>query len=110
MATNLPRDSKGNAIQALRPVAGGAQQITVGAASARNGTAFDSNTKVIGIYSTTDCFIELGDVTVAALTTDHFIPANVYFMLSVVNNVTLQTHIAAIQVAAGGTLYVSEFN
>jgi S-adenosylmethionine:tRNA-ribosyltransferase-isomerase (queuine synthetase) len=105
MATELPKDRYGEGIQAMSPLEGGAQQVALTTASARQTTAFGSDTKVIGVYSTVDVFIELGSSTVTALVTDHFLPGSTYMMLSVKDH----DHIAGILASGTGTLYVSEF-
>jgi hypothetical protein len=88
----------------------GAQQVTISGTSAKNATAFADSTRVISIYSDTDCHIEIGTSSVVATTSDHFIPAQTYMYLSItLHGDVAFTHIAVIQASAGGTLYISEF-
>lgn len=57
--TMMPQDLDARTIPVLGYRHGdGAHQITIGAASARNTTAFNTNTRAISIFATADCFIE----------------------------------------------------
>lgn len=108
--TILPLDSNNNPIPALRlKTSGGAHTITVSGSTARNSTAFTDTTRVISVYATTDIYIRLGGASVTATNTDHFFPADTYYDIAVGGGETGHaTHIAALQVSGGGTLYVSE--
>lgn len=103
---NLPTDRNAHAIQALRPaVSGGAHSITTSGTTDTNGDAFADDTKIIGVVATEDAFIRLGTSTVEATTSDHFLPAGVYFYFNIDGNVT---HLAAIQSTSAGVVYISE--
>lgn len=107
--TAMPLDSSGAFVQVLRLLAGGSQEITIAASSARNGVAFNSTTRVIEIYSTVDCRIRQGDGTVTALATDSWLPATTGRLYALGGDQQTQaTHIAVIQESTGGTLYISE--
>ncbi|MCD8496983.1 MAG: hypothetical protein LRZ85_02200 [Alphaproteobacteria bacterium] len=108
--TSLPLDVNNNPIPALRlKTSGGAHAITVSGTSARNSTAFAAGTRVISLYATTDIYVRLGGASVAATSADHFFPANTYYDIALGGGETGHaTHIAALQVSGGGTLYVSE--
>lgn len=109
MSTFLPLDSNNNPIPALRLKDDGAHSIGVGSSSARNSTAFSADTRVIGLYATTDMYVRLGDGTVSASASDHFFPAGVYYDISIGGDAAaLDTHIAAVRVSADGVLYISE--
>lgn len=109
MTTRLPKDDDGNAIPAMRP-SGAAHSIAVTGTAAENATAFNSETRVISLYSTTDLFYKLGtDDTVTATTSDHFFPAGVYYDLAIGGD--LDSHypyISFIRASEDGTVYVSE--
>jgi len=109
MSTLLPVDTDNNPIQALRLRPGLAQSVTVTATSARNATALDAATRIIGIYATVPIFVRLGNSSVTATTSDHYIPADTYMDISVAGNSTQSyTHIAAVRASSDGTLYISE--
>ena len=105
----MPRDASGAYVQVMRPLAGGAHQITIAGASDRNSSAFNTNTRVIEIYSEVACYFQTGDNTVTASATDHYLPAQRGRVYSIGGDQQAQhTYIAVIQVSAGGTLWVSE--
>lgn len=108
--TILPLDSNNNPIPALRlKASGGAHAITVSGVSARNSVAFSSTTRVISLYATTDVYVRLGGASVSATSSDHFFPAGTYYDVAIGGDETGHaTHVAALQVSASGTLYVSE--
>ena len=110
LMTLLPKDLNDNVIPALRLKENGAHNISVSSTSNTNATAFNNDTKIISIYSTTDIFITFGvSDTITADSTDHFFPAGVYYDISIGGGEVAQyTHIAAIQSAFSGTLYISE--
>ncbi len=102
--TKIAKDLMGNSLPTVfLSKLGGTHKITTSAATARNTTALKSETKVVMIYATEDCYIAFGDNTVEATESSHFFPAGVYFGIGVKD-----THIAALQVTSGGTLYISE--
>lgn len=109
MSTKLPTDSNNNPIPVLRLKSGGAHRIITSGSSARNATAFGPDTRVIGIYATQDVYIRLGTSSVTAAGTDHFFPAGVYYDVALgADGASQATHIAALQVSAAGSLYISE--
>ncbi len=109
MTTLLPQDSNDNPIPALRLKQNGAQKITVGASSARNSTAFDEQTRIVGLYSDVPVYINCGDASAVATTSDHYLPANMYYDISIGGDSSAHyTHISVIQESSAGTLYISE--
>ncbi len=109
MTTILPRDVDQAPIPALGLKPGGAQSLTVTAASARNAVAFAADTQVIGVYATGPVFIRTGDATVTAAATDHYLPADTCWDLSLGGGKRAHhTHIAVIRAAFDCQLYVSE--
>ena len=67
--------------------------------------AFSTTTAMVRIRATTDCFIKFSTAGTAATTSDAFLPA------SETQDFAVQPSdkVSAIQSAANGTLYVSEF-
>lgn len=104
MPTELPEDKRGSPIPALTLADDGAHSIAFSATSARNVTAFSPETKIVSLYADQPVYLKLGDNTVTATATDHYFPAGIYYDISLKG----RTHIAALQVSAGGTLYLSE--
>ncbi len=99
--SELDKDDQGEPIQgALTPKT--AQSVSLSNATARNSSDFVY--RVIRVYSTIDCFIKLGDSTVEAAVTDHFLPTGAieYFARKE------HTRIAGILASGTGTLYISE--
>ena len=109
MTTILPTDVNDNVIPAVRFKSSGAQSITTSGTSAKNATAFDADTRIISIYATEDVYINFGGSSVTADTSDHFFPKNTYYDLAIGGDATKQyTYMAALQVSAAGTVYISE--
>tara|TARA_Y100000114_G_scaffold151126_1_gene167411 strand:+ start:3135 stop:3497 length:363 start_codon:yes stop_codon:yes gene_type:complete len=104
-----PRDDANDPIPVLGYRAGAAQTITTSGSSQRS-TAFSKATSVISIFCTADCHIEVGDSTVTATTSSHFIPASNYIDLAVKQDLNdeSQKHIAVIQASSSGTFHISE--
>ena len=102
----LPKDIRGGFAQALKPIPGEGQTLSVTSTSVQSAD-FELDTKVISVYSTTDCFIEVGDTNVVATNADQFLPANTFMFISVAD--LSDVAIAAIRSTADGTLYVGEW-
>ena len=109
MSTRLPTDTNDVAIPALRLNPGAAHSITANTSSNRNSVAFDSGTRVISLYATEDVFVNFGDASVTASTSDHFFPQGVYYDIAVAADASADySHIAVLQVSTPGTVYISE--
>ena len=109
MPTILPVDANNYPVPVLRFRPGAAQILSVSSSTARNGTAFNNDTRVIGLYATTAMFVRFGDNTVTAAATDHYIPADTYMDVSIAaDDIQTFTYVAAIRSATDGTLYISE--
>lgn len=109
MSTKLPLDVNDNPIPALRLKEGGAHLIESSAASARNVSAFDDGTRVVGLFATQPVYINFGGSTVTATTADHYFPAGVYYDIALGGDGSAHyTHMAVLQVADAGSVYVSE--
>lgn len=107
--TAMPRDGNLNPIPCMAFMRGaGAHKITVSGTSARNSTAFATETQVVSLYTTEACYVEIGDSTVTATTSTHYMPAASSLFVSLLGGPDKATHIAAIQDTTGGTLYISE--
>ena len=79
------------------------------ASSVRNSTAFDADTRVVSVYASEDVYLKFGDSSVIATSSDHFFPAGVYYDIALGGDGTGHaTHLAVLQVSAGGDVYVSE--
>lgn len=109
MTTLLPRDGDNNTIMALGFKDGGAHTISATAVSARNSTAFDSDTRVIGIYATGPIYIAFGDNTITANSSDHYIPADTYMDIAIGGGKSQQySYMAALRAVSDCTVYISE--
>ncbi|MGH1456100.1 MAG: hypothetical protein ACRBDI_04915 [Alphaproteobacteria bacterium] len=109
MTTLLPQDSNDNPIPALRMKNGAAHQITIGASSIRNGSAFNADTQIISLYADVPIYLAFGDSSITATTSDHFFPAGIYYDVSIGGDKSAHyTHIAVLQVNGAGTLHISE--
>ncbi len=109
MTTFLPQDSNDNPIPALRLKPSAAHNISSGASSARNATAFNENTRIISIYASAAIYVACGDSSVTASSNDHYFPAGVYYDIAIGGDKSAHyTHIAVLQVSEAGTVYISE--
>jgi hypothetical protein len=68
-------------------------------------SAFSTTTAMVRLRATTDCFIRFSTAGTAAAATDAFLPASETQDFAV----RPSDRVSAIQSAANGTLYVSEF-
>ena len=104
--TTLAKDRFNHAIQALRP--GAVQNISfTTSGSTKTGADIGSNTVVVRLVATADCYVAIGpDATVAADTSSMFLPASAveYFRVSQAAG----WRVAARGVSATGTLNVTE--
>lgn len=103
--TSMQKDGDGYPIPALRLRDDNAHSITVTSASARNTTAFESDTRVISVYATEDMYVRVGGSDVEATDQHHFIPKFIYLDVAIREE---DTHIAAIRSTVDGVLKVSE--
>jgi hypothetical protein len=80
------------------------QSVAVSASSAATSAGIGAQSYAIRLFSTTDCFVKLGPAGTTATTSDMLFPANhvEYF------RATPGQYVAAIQLTANGTLYVTE--
>ena len=111
MTTLLPKDADNNPIPALRLRDGGAHSLSAGVTPNSNTTAFNTDTKVIGLYATVPVFIKFGDAGVTATASDHYFPAGVYYDIALGGGGTKGSHQAYISVLRAeedGNIYISE--
>lgn len=110
MPTLLPRDSENNVIPAIRLKSPGAHSIAATATSARNSTAFASDTQIISLYASVPVYVKFGTSSVTASSGDHYFPAGVYYDFSIGGGkVNHYTHVAVLRVGStDGTVYISE--
>lgn len=106
-----PRDDANEPIPVLGIRPGGGQSVTLSSSSARS-SAISNPIRVITLFSNVDCFIETGDSSVVAHTSNgHFLPASTMVDISLgseqiaANN---DRHVAAIVSSGAGILRVSE--
>lgn len=104
-----PRDDGNVAIPVLglRPNTG--QRLTISSSATRS-AAFSAPTRVISVFSTDDCYIEIGSQNVEAnISNSHFIPAGIYLDFSLGDSFVPadnQKYLSVIGVS--GILYISE--
>jgi len=108
--TTLPKDSDNNPIPALALNPNGAHLITVtSATSVKNTNGFDNGTRIISLYATSPMFIQFGDINIDATTSDHFLPAGLYYDFAIGGGKTIHTpYLSAIAVGDSGIIYISE--
>lgn len=106
-----PRDD-GNAtipVLSYRPHRG--QSVLYTTVAARSAKLSDS-VRVVSVYATDSCFIELGNATVQAdVSTSHFIPGGMYMDISLGSETDARQnakYISVISEGNEGILYVSE--
>ncbi len=104
MSFLLPQDANGNSIQLLRPsMAAGAAKAIAPAGGSQRSAAFTTGVARITLAATADLRYRLGDSTVEAAATDHFIGAGERLVLDCRGF----THVAAF---GTGTLHVTELD
>lgn len=110
MTTFLPTDQNSNVIPAMRLRSGGAQTVAATtSASARNASAFNAGTRVISVYATSPVYMNFGDNTVTAATTDHYYPSGVYYDFAIGGDRVAQYGYLAVRAAEiDCTVYISE--
>lgn len=109
MTTLLPQDLNDNPIPALRMKRNGAHTISVNENSATNTTGFDTETQIVSVYADVPVYLSFGDSNVSATPNDHFLPAGLYYDVSIGGDHSAHySHIAVLQVSEAGTLFISE--
>ena len=107
--TTLPRDNDNNAIQALRLNPNGAHRLNASSSSIRNSNPFKEDTRIVSVYATGPAFINFGDATVTADSSDHYYPTGLYYDFAIGGGKTLHyTHIAVMAAEADCIIYLSE--
>jgi len=90
---------------------GGAHAIAATGTSARNSTAFATDTKVVSLYATGAVYVRFGASTVTATTADHYFPQGVYYDFAIQGGDSKgprSSHIAVLAASTSCTVYVSE--
>ncbi len=111
MTTLLPKDADNNTIPALRLRDGGAHTVAISSTAARNGTAFNDDTKVISLFSTVSVYLKFGDASVTATPSDHYYPANMYYDIAITGGSGKGAHnayVSVLRVDEDGSLFISE--
>lgn len=105
--SQLPEDDRGNPIQILGyKHEQGAHTLTAAATSTKTTTAFDSQCRAIRVQPATDIYIGLGDSTITASSSGHVLRSGYIYDIPIKK--FGYTHIAVLQVSAGGAVYISE--
>lgn len=80
--------------------------------SSNTSPAISPSVRVVSLYSTTDCFIETGNVTITAnQSNSHFLPSGFIYDVSLGAETTASQndkYVAVISATSPGTLYISE--
>lgn len=111
MTTLLPKDADNNPIPALRLRSGGAHSISATSSSARNATAFSTETKIVSVYATGAVYLKFGTASVTSANTDHYYPQGVYYDFAISGGGEKgphNTHLAVLAVSDNCTVYISE--
>jgi hypothetical protein len=109
MPTLLPKDMDNQPIPALRLKSGSAHQISASVSTARNTNAFDEDTRVIGFYADVPVYAAFGKADITASSSDHYIPAGLYYDFAIGGDKTGHaTHVAVLAADSDGTVYISE--
>ncbi|MCM2342970.1 MAG: hypothetical protein NDJ24_00245 [Alphaproteobacteria bacterium] len=110
MPTLLPRDSENNIIPAVRLKDSAAHSINATTSSARNATAFATDTRIISLYATVPVRLKFGDASVTASASDHYFPAGVYYDVSIGGGKVGHYPYLAIlrEGSSDGVVYISE--
>ena len=106
-----PRDDGNDPIPVLGLRPNGGYQVPY-TASSNTSPAIAGSIRVVTLYSTSDCFIETGDVGVAANTSNsHFLPGSIPYDISLgaeTDSTLNDKYVAVVQATSAGTLYISE--
>jgi hypothetical protein len=106
-----PRDDANAPIPVLALRPGGGQQIAITAVSARSASVA-SHVRVVTLFATEDAFIEIGDATVTANSSNsHFLPAGIPYDISLGSETVTKEnprYLAVIRLDTDGILYLSE--
>ena len=91
-----------------RPRAGASVKVAY-TGTAGTTAALPAGTACVRVYSTTDCFIEIGTAPTAVADTGMYLVGGMPEYFECQTNSALGPKVSAIQVSAGGTLYVTPF-
>lgn len=108
--TKQPRDESNYPIPLLSYKIQGGQRIEFDNI-AKLSTPIARHTRVVSMYTTTDCFFEVGDETAEANTANsHFLPAGFYIDVSMGSdtNPALNNKYISVVSTSAGILYISE--
>ena len=110
MPTLLPTDDNNHPIQALRLKDGGAHSIAATSVSATNSTPFSVETQVVSLYATVPVYLRFSEAPGAAISTDHYFPAGIYYDFAVGGDGAVRyPYVAVLRAGASdGLVYLSE--
>lgn len=107
-----PRDDSNYPIPLLSFRPHSAQHISFTAGSATLSATFSPSVRVISLFCTEDCYIELGDASIQAdSTTSHFIPTGIYLDISLGSETDARQnykYLSVIGASTSGVLHISE--
>ena len=85
-------------------VPGGLNQVVAVGSSSTQSNVLNTNTSIVRVVSTTNCFLAFGTAPTATSASGVYLPANVIDYFGVADG----SKIAVIQSAASGSLYIAE--
>lgn len=101
----MPTDRFGRPLQLLRPIA--AQSVTTSGTTAKTASALNEKTIAVELRAVTEaCYVNIGGSSVTAAATNFYLHSGETVIYPVRPGV--DTHVAAIQSAAGGFLKITE--
>ena len=109
-----PRDDANEPIPVLGLRPAGGSKISFNFSTATLSARFANSIRVITLYATADCYVEIGDDTVVAnKTTSHFVPLGFIYDVALGSQLIASETSKFISVlgdTASGALYISERN
>ena len=109
-----PRDDANEPIPVLGLRPAGGSKISFNSSTATLSARFADAIRVITLYATADCYVEIGDSTIVANSANsHFVPTGFLYDVALGSQlISSETSkfISAIGATTSGTLYISERN
>ena len=109
-----PRDDANEPIPVLGLRPAGGSKINFNTSSASLSTRFANSIRVITLYATADCYVEIGDATTVANTSNsHFVPNGFLYDVALGSQLIASEtskYISVLGTTASGIIYISERN
>jgi hypothetical protein len=109
-----PRDDANEPIPVLGLKPAGGSKINFNPSSSSLSTQFSASIRVITLYATDDCYVEIGNAAVQANTsTSHFVPSGFLYDIALGSQfISAETfkYISVIGATVSGVLHISERN